>query len=133
MFMTANITYAKDVDIIAMNGPKIEIVKTEAEADGKFKNTIKIINPSPLEIEIVENTFHYIDEAGTVIAEQHGPLNVVRGDSYHEVTGEVKAKNPQGKIRLAGIEVEQDSWMKQTIKYFGSQGTLTPELTTLTS
>jgi hypothetical protein len=133
LFMTANINYSKDVDIIGMNGPKIEIVKTEPQADGTFKNTLKIINPSPLEIEIPDNTFQYIDEDGTVIAEQHGKLPIVRGDSYHEVTGEVKAKNPKGKIRLVGIEVVQDSWMKHTIKYFDAQVTLTPELTGLIS
>jgi hypothetical protein len=94
---------------------------------------LKIINPSPLEIEIPDNTFQYIDEDGTVIAEQHGKLPIVRGDSYHEVTGEVKAKNPKGKIRLVGIEVVQDSWMKHTIKYFDAQVTLTPELTGLIS
>jgi hypothetical protein len=133
MFMTANINYQKNVDIIGMNGPKIEIVKTIPQADGTFKNTQKIINPSPLEIAIPDNTFHYIDEAGTVVAEQHGKLDITRGDSYHEVTGSVKAKNPKGKIRLVGVEVVQDSWMKDTIKFFDSVVKPTPELAGLLS
>ena len=128
LFMSANILYKKDVDIIGMNGPQIEIVKTESGPDGTFKNTLKILNPSPLEITVPPNTFHYIDEEGTVVAEQHGELPIVRGDSYHEVTGKVLSKNPKGKLRLVGVDVEKESWMKQTIKFFDGVVNLTPEL-----
>merc|ERR1711879_415416 len=128
LFMSANILYKKDVDIIGMNGPQIEIVKTESGPDGTFKNTLKILNPSPLEITVPPNTFHYIDEEGTVVAEQHGELPIVRGDSYHEVTGKVLSKNPKGKLRLVGVDVEKESWMKQTIKFFDAVIGLTPEL-----
>jgi hypothetical protein len=133
LMMKANITYRKEVALLGMQGPKTTIVKTEDLGDGKFKNTLKITNPSPLEIDIGENTFHYIDEAGTVIAEQYGSINIPRGDSYHEVTGVVKAKNPQGKVRLVGADVAKDSWLKETIKYFDTPITLTPELIKLTS
>ncbi|KIW03377.1 uncharacterized protein PV09_05585 [Verruconis gallopava] len=133
LFMTANINYVKDVDIPGMNGAKIEIVKTVPQPDGTFKNTIKVINPSPLEIDVPYNTFHFVDETGTVFAEQKGKLYITRGDSYHEVTGTVKAKNPKGEIHLVGVSVDQDSWMKVTITYFDSVVTLPPEMVSLTS
>lgn len=128
LFMTANINYKKDVEILGMNGPKMEVIKTEPGPDGAFKNTLKVINPSPLEITVPPNTFHYIDEEGTVVAEQHGELAITRGDSYHEVTGKVLAKNAKGKVRLVGIDVEKETWMKKVIKYFDSVITITPEL-----
>jgi len=131
LFMSANIVYKKDVDIVGMNGPKIEIVSTVPGPDDTFKNTLKILNPSPLEITIPTNTFHYIDEEGTVIAEQHGELAIVRGDSYHEVSGKVLKKNPKGTVRLVGIDVEKETWMKTTIKYFDGVIALTPELKAL--
>lgn len=130
--MKANITYRKNVDMLGMNGPKTVILKTEATAEG-FKNTLKITNPSPLEIDIGENVFHFVDEAGTVVAEQRGRLNIPRGDSYHEVTGKILAKSPQGKVRLVGVDVEKQSWLKETIKYFDTPIALTPEFTTLTT
>lgn len=131
LFMSANILHKKDVDIIGMNGPQVEIVKTEPGPDGTFKNTLKVINPSPLEITIPPNTFHYIDEEGTVVAEQHGEMPITIGDSYHEVTGKVLAKNPKGKVRFVGVDVEKESWMKSTIKYFDSVITITPEMQAL--
>lgn len=131
MFMSANIVYKKDVDIVAMNGPKIEMVSTVPGPDGTFKNKVKILNPSPLELTIPANTFHYVDEDGTVIAEQHGELAIVRGDSFHEVSGKVLKKNPKGTVRLVGVDVEKQSWMKTTIKYFDDAIALTPELKAL--
>jgi len=128
--MKSNITYKKNVDMLGMNGPKTEIIKTVATPEG-FKNTLKITNPSPLEIDIGENTFEYIDEKGNVIAEQHGRLNIPRGESYHEVTGTVKVKGPTGKLRLVGKDVVQESWLKTTIKYFDTPIVLTPELTSM--
>jgi len=60
-------------------------------------------------------------------------LGIPRGDSYHEVTGTIKAKSPQGKLRLVGVDVEKESWLKETIKYFDTPIALTPEMTTLTT
>lgn len=106
---------------------------TEVQAGGKFKNVLKITNPSPLEIDIPQSTFQYIDETGITIAEQYGNLPIVRGISYHDVTGEVRAKNPRGKLRLVGTDVAQTSWMKETIKFFQSEIVMTSELASLVS
>jgi len=132
LFTKSNITYRKNVELLGMHGPKTIIVKTEPTPEG-FKNTIKITNPSPLEIDLGQTVFHYVDEAGTVIAEHRGHIKIPRGDSYHEVTGSIKAKGPQGNIRLVGVDVEKESWLKHTIKYFDTPITLTPEMITLTT
>lgn len=110
-----------------MNGPKTELVKTTA-IDGGFKNTIKIYNPSPLEIDLGENTFEFVDDAGQVIAEQSGNLDIPRGESYHEVNGTVKAKTASGKINLVGKDVNKQSWLKETIKFFNTPIGLTAEM-----
>jgi hypothetical protein len=129
--MKSKIVYKKNVDLLGMNGPKIEILKTVKTETG-FKNTLKITNPSPLEIDIGDSTFEFVDEQGTIIAEEHGGLDIPRGDSYHEVVGTVTGKAPSGVVRLLGKDVEKDSWLKTTIKYFESPITLTPEMVELT-
>jgi len=129
--MKSKIVYKKNVELAGMNGPKTELVKTVA-TDGGFKNTIKIYNPSPLEIDLGQNTFEFVDESGNVVAEQSGTLDIPRGESYHEVTGTVKAK-ANGKLRLVGKDVEKESWLKTTIKYFDTPIALTPEMTNLVS
>jgi Protein of unknown function (DUF3712) len=130
MGMTANIIYKKEVHLKGMNGPKTEIVTT-VEAGAGFKNSLKIINPSPLEIDLGETTFEYIDEDNNVIAVQRGRLNIPRGESLHEVVGEVKKKGPSGTVRLVGKDVEKESWLKETVKYFDAPIVLTPELTSM--
>lgn len=131
LMLKANITYAKDVHMLGMNGPKTEIIKTVKTEDG-FKNTLKITNPSPLEIDIGENVFEFVDANGNVIAEQHGKLDIPRGESYHEVIGTVKGKTNGGEaVRLVGKDVTKESWLKETIKYFDSPVGLTPEMSAL--
>jgi len=130
--MKSNIIYKKNVELNGMNGPKTELVKT-TPIEGGFKNTIKIYNPSPLEIDLGQNTFEFVDESGQVIAEQSGHLDISRGESYHEVTGIVKAKSTGGKIRYVGKDVEKESWLKTSIKYYNTPITLTPEMTSLVS
>ncbi|QDS72530.1 hypothetical protein FKW77_000279 [Venturia effusa] len=127
--MKSKIVYKKNVELLGMNGPKTELVKTvSTDAEGGFKNTIKIYNPSPLEIDLGENTFQFIDDAGMVIAEQHGTLDIPRGDSYHEVSGTVKGKTASGKVNLVGIDVTKESWLKTTIKYYNTPIGLTAEM-----
>jgi len=129
--MKSKIVYKKNVELLGMNGPKAEILKTFKTADG-FKNTLKIFNPSPLEIDIGDSSFEFIDEAGNIIAEEHGGLDIPRGDSYHEVVGAVTGKAPSGAVRLVGKDVTKDSWLKTTIKYFDTPITLTSEMTEMT-
>jgi hypothetical protein len=128
--LKSKIVYKKNVELLGMNGPKTEIIKTVKTADG-FKNTLKITNPSPLEIDIGDSTFEFVDQQGNIIAEEHGGLDIPRGVSYHEVTGTVTGKAPSGAIRLLGKDVVQDSWLKETINYFDYPINLTPEMAEL--
>jgi hypothetical protein len=129
--LKANIVYKKNVELLGMNGPKTEIIKTVKTPEG-FKNTLKIINPSPLEIDIGDSSFDFVDEQGNVIAAEHGRLDIPRGDSYHEVVGAVTGKAPSGVVRLLGKDVEKESWLKTTIKYFDLPIKLTPEMIEMT-
>jgi hypothetical protein len=123
MFLSTTANFRKTVETMGMNGPKVEIVETVRgeKDDGTFKNTIKITNPSPLEIYIPESVFHYVDQSGKVVAEQYGEFDIVRGTSYHELEGKITAGKASGELSLVGMEVLKDSWMKRTIKYFKSE------------
>ena len=130
VMMTATASFHKTVDMLGMNGPKIKLVKTKSDgkADGAFMNTIMITNPSPLEIFIPQSIFQYVDEIGTVVAEQYGEFNIPRGESHHDLPGKITAGRAQGQISLIGKDVVAESWMKRTIKYFDTKITLTPVL-----
>ena len=130
MLMSTTANFSKTVEMAGMNGPKIKLTKTKAEgkADGAFVNTIVITNPSPLEIFIPQSIFQYVDEIGTVVAEQYGEFNITRGESSHDLPGKITAGRAQGQISLKGKDVVADSWMKTTIKYFDTKVNLTPVL-----
>jgi hypothetical protein len=131
MFLTANIVYKKEVHMLGMNGPRTELVKTEVHADGTFTNTMKIINPSPLEIDLGTTTFAFKNAAGEVLAEQTGKVFIPRGDSTYTINGTVKQKGSVDKVSLIGMGVAEDSWIKETIKIYDVPIQLTPELTEL--
>ena len=128
--LTANIVYKKDVHMLGMNGPVTHIVKTEA-TDGGFQNTMKIINPSPLEIDLGSPTFAFTNAAGEVLATQSGHLHIVRGETVFSSTGEVKSKGAPDKVTLAGVTADKESWIQETIKFFSSPISLTPEMQSL--
>jgi hypothetical protein len=130
VFLTTTANFTKTVGLPGMDGPRIEIIKTNRRdgENGAFVNTVKISNPSPLEIYIPQGVFHFLDENDSVVAEQYGDFFITRGDSYHELPGKVLAGKPQGPVRLVGVDVTEESWMKRTIKYFEGDITLTPEL-----
>lgn len=130
VYMTTTAKFNKKLDIPGMHGPQIKLIKTTSKGrpDGMFMNTIRITNPSPLEIFIPQSTFQYIDELGTVVAEQYGEFNITRGVSEHTLPGKITAGRALGQIKLVGKDVEADSWMKTTIRYFESYVYLTPVL-----
>jgi Protein of unknown function (DUF3712) len=126
--LKANIVYNKEVSMLGMNGPKTEIIKTEIVADGGFKNTMKVTNPSPLEIDLGAPTFAYKNAAGETLAVQTGAIFINRGETMFTVTGEVKSKGSLDKLSLIGQSVEQDSWISETIKFYDVPISLTSEL-----
>lgn len=133
VFLTTTANFTKTVGLPGMDGPRIEIIETKRNDDKSdaFVNTVKISNPSPLEIHIPQGVFHFRDETNSVVAEQYGDFFITHGDSYHELPGRVLAGKPQGQVRLVGVTVNKESWMRRTIRYFDSDVTLTPELADL--
>jgi hypothetical protein len=131
MFLTSNILYKKDVNMLGMNGPPTELVSTEVHEDGTFTNTMKITNPSPLEIDLGTATFVFKNAEGEDLAEQTGEIFIKRGDTTYTMSGKVKQKGAVDKISLVGVTIAGDSWIQETIKIYNVPITLTPELTTL--
>jgi len=133
-FLKATITYKKQVDMLGMNGPQTKILNTEILADGTFKNTMKIINPSPVEIEMGDVSMLYKTPTGEVLAEQTAHIFIVRGETIYEATGKVLAKgNTEGLHLVGGEELSKESWIKNTLSLFDVPIALTPELKTLLS
>ncbi|KAG6360520.1 hypothetical protein INS49_011582 [Diaporthe citri] len=96
--LKSNVTYKKKLTIKGMRGPKLSLVDTTAD-----KNTMKVYNPSPLEID------HAL---------------VLRGDfdSTLGITFKPGKKVASGtKLRLVGKGTEKDSWMNDTLKYISSE------------
>jgi hypothetical protein len=129
--LKANIVYNKEVNMLGMNGPRTELVKTEIVPGGGFKNTMKVNNPSPLEIDLGAPTFAYKNATGETLAVQSGSIFINRGETLYTVTGEVKSKGSLDKLSLIGYSVAQDSWISETIKYFNMPISLTPEMRSL--
>jgi len=129
--MRSNIVYKKPVAMLGMNGPQTEILKTEVLADGSFKNTMKIINPSPVEIDMGKVSFAFKNAAGQTLGTQSADLHIVRGETIYEAVGTVTAKGDVGKVSIVGLEEEKGTWVKNTLLYFDAPVTLTPELTNL--
>lgn len=132
MMMTANITYRKEVHLKGMNGPKTMMVKTERDGEG-YKNTMLTINPSPLEIDM--GTVHYEirNEDGVKIAEQSGKTYIKRGESTDVMVGKTTGVAPKGEARLVGVNVQDDNWHKETIKYLDTSTSLSEEFVTMCS
>lgn len=123
--LTAHITYKKKVEFAGMNGPKTELVKTEDLGDGKFKNTMKMMNPSPVEIDLGTPSFVFKDAGGNVLAEQSGKVHIPRGDYVYESSGSVKTKGDTSKVVLSGVDTDQDAWTKKSVQFFELPVTLT--------
>src|SRR4051794_31385001 len=104
MMMTSTITYAKDVTLKGMNGPKTILTKTEPEGSG-FKNTITCINPSPLEIDLGTVKYEIKNSKGERIAEQQGPVYIKRGEFAYTMTGTVTGVAPDGEAMISGLGV----------------------------
>jgi uncharacterized protein DUF3712 len=126
--MKSKITYKKPVTMFGMDGPQTQVIKTEILGDGRFKNTMKIINPSPVEIDMGNVTMAYKNAAGEVLATQKANIFITRGETIYQATGEVKAKGNVDRVSLVGLEPEKESWIKYTLSWFNVPVTLTPEM-----
>jgi len=126
------IVYKKTVSFPAMDGPQTTILKTEILGEGQFKNTMRIENPSPLEIDMGNATFEFKNAAGEVLAEQSGEVFVVKGETIYQATGTVKQKGNVDRVSLVGVPASRAGTIIEiTLTNFNVPITLTPELITL--
>jgi len=127
--LRANITYKKQVDMRGMDGPQTEVLKTEVLADGTFKNSMRITNPSPLEIELGNVTMDFKSASGEVLATQEAEIYIKRGETLYEATGKVVAKGDVTNVHLVGgEELTKKSWLKITLSNFDVPVKLSSEL-----
>lgn len=130
--MKSKIVYKKGVTYPGMDGPQSSILKTEILGDGQFKNTMKIVNPSPLEIDLGQCTFYFKNAAGDILAEQQANVFIVRGETIYQATGTVKQKGNVDRVSLCGDAASKEgTWLKHTLEWFNVPVTLTPEMTQL--
>jgi hypothetical protein len=131
--MKNKIVYKKPVHMLGMDGPQTSVTRTEILGDGQFRNTMKIINPSPVEIDMGNVTMAFKNAAGEILATQTANIFIVRGETVYQATGTVKQKGNVGRVSLIGLDPERESWIKNTLSLFNVPITLTPELKQLLS
>jgi hypothetical protein len=130
--MKSSIVYKKGVTFQGMDGPQSSILKTQILGDGQFKNTMKIVNPSPVEIDLGSATFEFKNAAGDVLGEQTANVFVVRGETIYQATGTVKAKGNVDRVSLVGVAASKaGTCLEEVLRNFNVPITLTPELITL--
>jgi len=126
--MKSKIVYKKPVHMLGMDGPQTQIVKTEVTGPDSFVNTMKIINPSPVEIDMGESIMHFKNAAGQLLATQVAKVFIVRGETIYQAQGKVVAKGDISRVTLVGDGSNKDSWLKHTLNWFQVPLRITPEL-----
>lgn len=127
--MKSNVVYKKDLTITGMRGPKLSLVDTSGG-----KNTLKVVNPSPLEINHGVSKFDIVEAAsGDVVAQLQGQLTIVRGtfDSTLDITFQGRKVAAGTKLRLVGKGTEHQSWMNDTLQYINEEFTATEQFASL--
>ncbi|KAF6826724.1 hypothetical protein CMUS01_09307 [Colletotrichum musicola] len=125
--LSANVKYAKDVPIVGMKGPKISQVNSAPRGSG-FVNTMKVYNPSPLEIDHGVSMFELRNESGEVLAELKGDLKIVRGEFESTLEGTLKkGTKPSDKAVMVGLGTQEKNWCDETIKNINCPFSITPQ------
>ena len=115
-----------------MNGPQTTMLKTEVLDGGKgYRNTMRAVNPSPLEIDLGTVKYEIRNSKGAKIAEQSGKIYFVRGENTYEVMGSTMGVPVEGEARLIGLGVEEDNWNNETIPLLDTPVTMTDEFVAL--
>lgn len=123
--MKSKVLFKKDLVIKGMRGPKVSLTETTAD-----KNTMKVVNPSPLEIDHGVSIFEIQDESGAVLADLKGQLTIVRGtfDTTLAIAYKGGKKlTPGSKAKLVGKGTEKESWMNDTLKHINSEFEVTEQ------
>lgn len=128
--LTAPIDYNKDCPLKGMHGPKTIIAKTVVEGGG-FKNTLKVQNPSPLELDLgtIQQEIRNVD--GSVVATQQGKAYLLKGETTYVVEGKVVGKAVGKDAKIVATGVAEDNWHNETIQAFQENVELPQELVSL--
>ncbi|KAL0940972.1 uncharacterized protein CTRU02_203735 [Colletotrichum truncatum] len=126
--LSANVKYSKDVHITGMKGPKLAQVNSAPRGSG-FANTMKVYNPSPLEIDHGVSMFELRNEgSGEVLAELKGDLKIVRGEFEITMEGTLnKGTKPSDKAVMVGLGTQEKNWCSETIKNINCPFSVTPQ------
>ncbi|KAF3766341.1 hypothetical protein M406DRAFT_330169 [Cryphonectria parasitica EP155] len=139
--VNSNIVYSKELLIKGMGGPKVSLVRT-----GGGQNTVRVENPSPLEIDHGVSMFEVVvvdgngngngngKGDGVVAARLRGGLIIVRGacECTMDITFTGVKVAPGTKARLIGRGTEAQSWMNDTLQYIDSELEVTEQFAALT-
>jgi len=133
LFLSANITYAKDVHLTGMSGPLTTMLSTTTSPSSTaFTNTMLVQNPSPLEIDLGTLVQELRNARGETLAVQRGKVYMGRGASRFVMQGEVTGVEVgEGEVRVLGRGVEEDNWNNLTMVHSDTATTVTEEFVAL--
>lgn len=116
--LKSRVKYRKDLVIKGMQGPKLKLAGTTSAT-----NTMKVVNPSPVEILHGVSMFDIVDDKGEVLAELKDEMTILRGtfDSRMAIFFKGKGVTPGTKVHLIGKGTETDAWTNETLKFINQE------------
>ncbi|KEY70402.1 hypothetical protein S7711_06570 [Stachybotrys chartarum IBT 7711] len=127
--ITIPCTYRLRIPIRGMMGPAAALTKVERREGDVLAVTVKLSNPSPVELDHGLSIFEFRNMTGHLMGTLKGDVKIVRGDFEVQLEGKLeKGITPTDKARLVGKEVEGDTWCNETIKYIDLVVDVTPEV-----
>jgi hypothetical protein len=122
--MKTSMLYAKDIHLTGMDGLKSIITDVDINGDGAFTSTVKVRNPSPVELDLGTTKQDIFNAGGEKIAEQGGKMYLLRGDSSYKMKGRVTGRITEETATILGTGVEEDTWLDQVLAYYQGPVTL---------
>ncbi|KAH7154964.1 hypothetical protein B0J13DRAFT_213524 [Dactylonectria estremocensis] len=107
---TAHYNYSLDIPIRAMRGPRATVRTLSRTSEG-LAATVRLSNPSPVELDHGVCAFELRNDKGERMAELSGQLKMVRGQFDLSLHGTMRTGvAPSGKVRLVGVGEGASSW-----------------------
>ncbi|KAH7157088.1 hypothetical protein EDB81DRAFT_412921 [Dactylonectria macrodidyma] len=111
--VTAHCNYTLDVPVQAMRGPRatLRMLSRSNEGDDGITITVRVRNPSPVELDHGVCAFELRNDKGECMAELSGQLKIVRGQFDLNLHGTTRTGvAPSDKVRLVGVGEGASSW-----------------------
>lgn len=125
--ITANCNYSLKIGVQAIGGPRVTLTNLQRVEKG-ITATFRVKNPSPVEIDHGNCTFHVRNQKGQILAELKGHLKIVQGEFDYVVIGTPRiGVDPTEKVRVIGVGTEGTSWCNETIRYIDTVVDLPPK------